>query len=121
VRPRLVIVDDSELFRTAAAELLSAGGFDVVATAVDGADGLAVAARWAPDVVVVDVALPDGSGFDVARHLTARVDAPQVVLVSSRDWAGLDELLSDSGAVAFIAKPELDGSALRAALAGGRT
>ena len=66
---RVLIVDDSGPFRVAARALLTADGFDVVGVAVDGATALELTRRLRPDVVVLDVALPDLDGFDVARRI----------------------------------------------------
>lgn len=116
VATRLVIVDDSAAFRTRAGELLAVEGFDVVGTARDGTSALALVARLRPDVVLLDVALPDAVGFEVAGALVSLPCRPRVVLVSSRDWSCLGSRVLQSGAVGFLAKSELDGPALTALL-----
>jgi DNA-binding NarL/FixJ family response regulator len=116
IRPRVLIVDDHELFRDAARRVLSGDGFDVVAGAADGAGGLRLARELRPDVVLLDVQLPDTDGFQVARELALDLAPPAVVLVSSRsrsDWGGLVER---SGVRGFIDKAELSGARLRAEL-----
>jgi DNA-binding NarL/FixJ family response regulator len=120
VATRLVIVDDSAAFRTMAGELLAVEGFDVVGTAGDGTSALALVARLRPDVVLLDVALPDAVGFEVAGALTALPCRPRVVLVSSRDWSSLGARVTRSGAVGFLTKSELDGATLTALLDGPR-
>ncbi len=115
---RVLVVDDHPSFRRFATRLLEAGGFDVVGEAEDGQAGLAEARRLQPDVVLLDVLLPDMSGFAVARALADGSGAPIVVLISSRsesELAGLDE----SPARGFIPKRELTAEAL-AALVDGR-
>src|SRR5438105_2788065 len=79
----VLIVDDHPSFRATARALLQAEGFDVVGEAEDGASALALVAELRPDVVLLDVQLPDLDGFEVAQRLGA--DGPAVVLVSSRD------------------------------------
>ncbi len=114
--PRLVIVDDSAAFRTLAGELLAAEGFDLVGAAGDGASALTLVGRERPDVVVLDVALPDAEGFEVAGRLVSLQCRPRVVLVSSRDWTGLAQRVASCGAVGFLPKSELDGATLAALL-----
>ena len=63
---RVLVVDDHASFRRCASELLSAEGYDVVGEAADGASALALAARLMPELVLLDVQLPDLDGFAVA-------------------------------------------------------
>ena len=112
----ILIVDDHPSFRATARALLEAEGFDVVGEAEDGASALRAAAELSPDVVLLDVQLPDVDGFEVARRLTGNGRGPAVVLVSSRDCADFGPLVGRSGARGFIAKAELSGAALTALL-----
>ena len=80
----------------------------------DGMSGLRVAADLKPDVVLLDVELPDIDGFDVAARL-ATGEGPQVVLISSREFSGTEQVLR-SGARGFVPKDELSGEALAAVL-----
>jgi DNA-binding NarL/FixJ family response regulator len=108
----VLIVDDHPTFRATAHALLEAEGFEVVGEAEDGAGALEAAARLHPDVVLLDVQLPDIDGFEVASRLTSNGDGPRVVLVSSRDGDDFGPLVARSGAAGFIAKAELSGGAL---------
>lgn len=69
-----------------------------------------------PDVVLLDVQLPDFDGFEVASRLTKDADPPAVVLISSRDGSDFGHLVRDSGALGFIPKADLSGDALAALL-----
>jgi DNA-binding NarL/FixJ family response regulator len=109
VGPRVLIVDDHPSFRASARVLLEAEGFDVVGEASDGAAALAEAGRLQPEVVLLDVQLPDIDGFDVAARLTGADGAPTVILVSSRDGSDFGPLVSRSGARGFVPKAELSG------------
>src|SRR5918911_5196363 len=102
---RALVVDDHAAFRASARRLLELAGYEVVGEAGDGAAGLALARRLEPELVLLDVALPDMSGFDVAEALAA--GAADVVLVSSRDPSDLGRRVSSSGAKGFIAKDQL--------------
>ena len=113
--PRTVlIVDDHASFRATARALLEADGLDVVGEAADGATALAVARRLHPDVVLLDVHLPDADGFTLAAELTAGGGPPAVVLTSSRDRSDFGRLVGHCGACGFVPKGELSGAALAA-------
>ena len=87
----------------------------MVGEAEDGRSGLSEAARLDPDVVLLDVYLPDIDGFQVAEKLTED-GAAVVILVSSRDGRDFGSLVEGSGARGFIQKTDLSASALGALL-----
>ena len=103
------MVDDQEDFRAVARELVLSLGSEVVGEAGTAAEALRVAGEVRPDVVLLDVRLPDGSGLDVARTLARDDRPPAVVLVSTADYA---YAVSDCGAVGFLLKQELSGASL---------
>jgi len=110
----VLIVDDYASFRESARGLLEAGGFDVVGEAEDGAAALRAVAELRPDVVLLDVHLPDIDGFEVTRRLHELDSPPDVVLTSSRDdYAPLAEA---TAARAFIRKDAMSAEALASAL-----
>ena len=115
---RVLIVDDHSSFRRLAARLVEAAGFCVVGEAVDGASALAAARRLRPDVVLLDVLLPDATGFEVAEALGADSSRPRVVLVSSRNASELEAALEQSSADGFITKSELTAATLAALVDG---
>ena len=110
---RVLIVDDHAEFRAIARALLEADGFEVV-EAADGAETLVQVERAHPDVVLLDVQLPDVNGFDVARAICQLADGPVVVMTSSRDASDFGSRLEASGARGFIPKSRLSGAALAA-------
>jgi len=114
--PTVLIVDDHPSFRATARALLEAEGFDVVGEAENGADALAKAAEIRPDLVLLDVQLPDLDGFAVAARLVSVGGAPAVILVSSRDASDYGDLIPACGARGFVAKGDLSGAALRSIL-----
>ena len=117
VAPRILIVDDHPSFRAAARALLEAEGYVVVGEAVDGASAVLRAGDLAPDVVLLDVQLPDIDGFEVAARLRAAGASAVVVLTSSHDASDFGPLAQLCGARGFVPKAELSGDGLTALLA----
>ena len=108
----VLIVDDHAAFRSRARRALELDGYEVVGEAADGASGIAAAARLQPALVLLDVGLPDASGFAVAEAIAG--DGTAVVLTSTRDY---DALGPGCAAAGFVPKAELSGPALDAVLA----
>ena len=115
----VLIVDDHHGFRGFAARLLRAGGFEVIGEAKDGSSALMAARRLQPELVLLDVLLPDMSGFAVAEELAGDSSGPQIVLISSRSASELGAALEESRADGFIAKSELTVEAVVALADGG--
>jgi CheY-like chemotaxis protein len=111
--PTVLIVDDHPSFRATARLLLEADGLSVIGEAEDGVAALRAAAELQPDVILLDVNLPDLDGFAVAERLTRNGEAPAVVLCSSRAAEDFGELVARSGARGFVAKADLTGAAVR--------
>ncbi len=116
MRPSVLIVDDHAAFRASARALLELQGFEVVADAEDGETALDAAARFRPDVVLLDVQLPGMDGFDVAERLAMTERPPRVVLVSSRGRRAYEARLRGAPVAGFLGKHELSGAALAALL-----
>jgi DNA-binding NarL/FixJ family response regulator len=112
VRPTVLIVDDHEGFRTSARALLEADGFDVVGESADGGGALRAVSELRPQVVLLDIQLPDMDGFAVAARLAETSDPPAVVLISSRDAAAYGPRLRATPSRGFIPKSELSGKTL---------
>lgn len=104
---RVLIVDDHAGFRRSARRLFEVMGDTVVGEAADAAAALACAAALAPDVVLLDVHLPDGNGFDVAGQLLRTASDLRVLLTSSRDASDYPARLQRVHAAGFIAKADL--------------
>jgi DNA-binding NarL/FixJ family response regulator len=112
----VLIVDDHAGFRASARRVLESEGFSVVGEAGDGEAGIAAAGELGPEVVLLDVQLPDIDGFAVARQLTAGSNGPVVVLTSTRDSAEFGSEVSECGARGFVPKGALSGKTLGALL-----
>jgi DNA-binding NarL/FixJ family response regulator len=108
----VLIVDDHPGFRASARRMLEASGYEVLGEAGDGETAIAACGELGPDLVLLDVQLPDLDGFEVAGRLQALEPAPEVVLTSSRDRADFGDAIGESPARGFIAKADLCGPAL---------
>ena len=116
MRPTLLIVDDHSGFRSLARRLLTAGGFEVVGEAADGHAAITAARTLQPDVVLLDIQLPDIDGFEVTARLRDGGTRPVVVLISTRDRTDYGPRVDRCGARGFIPKAELSGPAVHALL-----
>jgi CheY-like chemotaxis protein len=106
MRKRALVVDDNENNLTLEKDLLEVAGFEVF-EAANAADGIAIARREKPDIIVMDVRLPDMRGTEAARILRQdkeTSDIPIVFVTASVMVEGLEELktITNSG---FIGKP----------------
>jgi CheY-like chemotaxis protein len=116
----VLIVDDHPSFRATARLLLEVEGYDVVGEARDGEEAIEAVHALHPELVLLDVNLPDIDGFEVASRLTGNGGAdmapPAIILTSSRDPSDFGTLVATSGARGFIPKADLSGDALAALL-----
>jgi DNA-binding NarL/FixJ family response regulator len=109
----VVIVDDHPACRAVARMVLETDGFLVLGTEEDGESGVVGTLRLEPDVVLLDVELPDIDGFAVAARLREAGSRAAIVLASSRDRSDFGSLVDESGARGFLTKAELTGDAIR--------
>ena len=107
---KILVVEDDRKIALAVAVRLKAHGYDVI-TAFDAMAGVEMAIKHLPDLVILDISLPAGSGFDVAeriQNLAATVGTPMIFMTASRKPEFLTRA-AELGAVAFIEKPFNDG------------
>jgi DNA-binding NarL/FixJ family response regulator len=110
---RVLTVDDHATFREAARALVAAtAGFETVGEASTGEEGVAAAVRLNPDVVLLDVRLPDMDGYEAARRI-ARLPAVVIFLLSTADEALIGDTAARCGASAFVRKQDLRPHVLR--------
>lgn len=102
---RILVVDDDAHIRDVLARFFGDSGYEVRAAA-DGKEGLMLARVWSPDLIVLDLELPEMNGLDVLRHVTA--DHSEIPVVAVSGHAAAEQLGNDArrlGAREFFAKP----------------
>ncbi len=113
----IMLVDDQPVFRDVARALLERDGdFDVVAEAADGLDAVSMVGSVDPDVVIMDIQMAAMSGIEATRRILLENPAARVVLTSMTAESEYLRLVREIGAVAFIAKRNLNASSLRSIL-----
>jgi DNA-binding NarL/FixJ family response regulator len=115
--PRVLVVDDHAGFRACARKLLEAEGFSVVGEAADALSGIDAALALRPDLVLLDVQLPDLDGLEASQRIASLNGGMAIVLTSSCDPTDLAREIAESPARGFVPKSELSGERLRGLLA----
>ena len=103
----VLIVDDDEQFRDLARRMLTTWGYQPESEAASVAEALQRVAESRPDVALVDIGLPDGTGLELSRILTEAPWQIRVILVSSDSDATTTTEATTAGATAFIPKTDL--------------
>ncbi|MGB3329226.1 MAG: response regulator [Thermomicrobiales bacterium] len=103
-RWRIIIADDESLIRLDLREMLTHLGYEVIAEAGDGRTALDLARRLRPDLLIMDIKMPDFDGISAAEELTRERIAPVVLLTAYSDQ-GLVERAREAGVVGYVVKP----------------
>jgi DNA-binding NarL/FixJ family response regulator len=119
VTTRVLIVDDHAGFRAQARKLLESHGYEVVGEAADGAEAAATVGALQPEVVLLDVHLPDGNGFEIVEHLVELGCGARVVMMSGHDAKTNRARLSRAPGLPFIFKPDLSSETLQESMRAG--
>lgn len=101
---RVLIVDDHSLFRDGISSLLQAAGFEVVGGAGDGREAIEAALRLRPELILMDVSMPEMTGIEAARHIKAQLPEAKIVMLTVSDD---DRVLIDAvkaGASGYLLK-----------------
>ena len=103
--PRLLIVDDATIMRMRISGVAREAGWEIVAEATNGVEGLARYREQRPDLVTLDIVMPELDGVEMLRQLRSEDPAARVVMVSAVDQrAKLRECIA-LGALDFVVKP----------------
>src|SRR5277367_4069861 len=112
---RILVVDDHEVVRKGICSIIaSERAFTVCGEAVDGRDAIAKAQGEHPDVVVMDISMPNMNGLDATREIKRLLPATQVVIVSQHGGPEMIRHAFDAGAQAFVAKSAISAELLAA-------
>jgi DNA-binding NarL/FixJ family response regulator len=109
----VLLVDDHPEFCAYARRLITSAGYLVVAEAANGSAAIRAAELHHPEIVVLDIRLPDMSGLDVARRLNAGPNPPLLILISSGDRREYEQVAHEAGARGFIPKADFTAQAVR--------
>jgi response regulator NasT len=101
---RIIIADDESLIRLDLREMLTHLGYDVIGEAGDGRSALDLARKLQPDLVIMDIKMPEVDGISAAEELTRSKIAPVVLLTAYSDQ-GLVEQAKEAGVVGYVVKP----------------
>jgi DNA-binding NarL/FixJ family response regulator len=114
----VLIVDDSARFRRIARAVIEDAGLSVIAEAADAGSAIALAAAAQPDVILLDVSLPDGSGLAAVDPILDVAPATRIIIISARSASELGEALATSRAASFFPKERFSARALLEVLGG---
>jgi DNA-binding NarL/FixJ family response regulator len=102
---RVLVVDDNENVRRSVCQLLqSQADIEVICEAVDGADALSKAREHLPDVVLLDVTMPNMNGLEVAQVLKQEIPSIQIIIVSQHDSRGFKWAALAAGVSGYVVK-----------------
>ena len=107
MKTRVLVVEDHAAMRDRIVELLEDGGLIVAAQAVNGAQALQSARELQPDLVLLDLSLPDTSGLDVLRQLLRSTPSAPVIMLTAYEDRELERVCLEVGAAAFVGKSRL--------------
>ena len=120
---KLLLVDDHQMMRDGLRAVLEKEGLEVVGEAANGHEGIAAAHRLKPDVVVMDISMPELNGIDATRKLLAEMPGLKVIGLSMHSDRRYVHALFGAGAVGYLLKNSASDEliqAVRAAVAGQR-
>jgi CheY-like chemotaxis protein len=107
-----LVVDDHAGFRAVARALLESAGLEIVGEAAGGAEAIALCRKSGPDLVLLDVQLPDMDGFELRERLLRMADPPAILLTSTRAATAYGPRLRGIEPIPFVSKDELSVAAV---------
>ena len=114
-RHSVLVVDDQQVFRNIARSTLGTDvTFEIIGEAVDGGNAIEMTEKLHPEVIVMDIQMPDMSGIEAARKILSEMPNMKIVLTSMGEDAEYEPLAREIGACGFVSKRELSASAVKA-------
>lgn len=105
IKRKILVVDDSYYMRTMLKNLLSDAGHEIIGEAANGEEALKLARTLGPDMVTLDVILPDTTGLEVLKEIKKDMPQLKVVIVSAVGQELVVNEAIQNGAIAYIVKP----------------
>ncbi|GAB2969288.1 response regulator [Hymenobacter coalescens] len=105
MKNRILIVDDSFYMRTMLKNMLTDAGYDVVGEAANGQQARELATETKPDLITLDVILPDNTGLEVLKDIRQELPDVKIVMCSAVGQEVIVNEALESGAAAYIVKP----------------
>jgi DNA-binding NarL/FixJ family response regulator len=113
-RPRVLVADDHPGFIKAIRRLLAQNDFEVVGSVEDSAQLLGEATRLQPDVILLDLFMPDMNGLDACRQLSRVLQRTRIIVLTAEKDADIRQVALAAGAFAFVDKQALGAELLPA-------
>ncbi len=105
---RILIADDHHLVRRGVGDLLSKeAGWEICGEVSDAAQAFQKASELNPDLILLDISMPDGSGFDAARRIRQEIPHVKILMMSHHDATQFEKSVIESGADGCIDKARL--------------
>lgn len=106
---RILIADDNDVMRSGMCSLLqSREGWTVCGEAANGTEAIDKAIELQPDVILLDVSMPQLNGFEAAEHIHKRLPSSKILVVTEHDAKTLDKLPPQPGVCGYIMKSRLE-------------
>ncbi|MGA1822203.1 MAG: response regulator [Thermoplasmatota archaeon] len=102
---RIMIVEDAELLSDLMMEILNLNGFDVIGQAYKGSDSISMFEELRPDIVLMDIILPDMSGIDAARRITELDGRARIIAITALSHRDIRDECIEVGCMGFLVKP----------------
>lgn len=102
---KILVVDDSYYMRTILKNMIIDAGYEVVDEAANGQDAISIAGKEKPDLITLDLILPDNSGLDVLKKIKGDNPDIHIIVVSAVGQENIVQQALESGAAAYIVKP----------------
>ena len=105
MKPTVLIIDDALFMRRVIRGILEDNGYQVVAEAASGIEAMRILHEHTPDIVILDIILPDSSGLDLIKSIIEAVPSAKIAICSALGQDAIVKKALDLGASAFIQKP----------------